>query len=108
MEKNDVTLPSVSKCDGSGINMTGKNLENPGNAITVKGTVSDVQAKPVAGASIKSVYSGKTATSDKNGRYSIASVENDVLTISAKGLETLNIDVNKTKNIDVKLDYSHE
>ena len=31
-----------------------------------------------------------------------------MLTISAKGLETLNIDVNKTKNIDVKLDYSHE
>jgi beta-glucosidase len=83
-------------------------VKNPGKAITVKGTVRDIQATPVAGASIKSIYSGKTATSDKNGRYSIASVENDVLAVSAKGFETQNIDVNKIKNIDVKLEYIHE
>jgi beta-glucosidase len=82
--------------------------ENPGKAIRVRGTLRDVQATPVAGASIKSIYSGKEVTSDKNGRYSVESVENDVLVISAKGFGTQNISVNKTKSIDVKLDYIHQ
>ncbi|MDR0700153.1 MAG: glycoside hydrolase family 3 C-terminal domain-containing protein, partial [Tannerella sp.] len=82
--------------------------KNPGKAITVKGTVRDVQATPVAGASVKLNYSGKTVTSAKDGRYSIESMENDMLTISATGFETLNINVNKAKSIDVKLDYTHK
>jgi beta-glucosidase len=81
--------------------------KNPGRAITVRGTLRDVQATPVAGASIKSIYSGKTVKSDKNGRYSIESVENDQLTVSASGFETLHINVEKTKDIDAKLDYTH-
>jgi beta-glucosidase len=81
---------------------------NPGKAVTVKGTVRDVQATPVAGASIRSNYSGNTATSDGKGRYSIESAENDVLTVSAPGFETLNIGVNKAESIDVKLDYIPE
>ena len=46
--------------------------------------------------------------SKEGGRYSILTVENDVLTISAKGFETVNIKVNKQKDIDIKLNYSHD
>jgi hypothetical protein len=52
--------------------------------------------------------SGRTVISKEGGRYSILTVENDVLTISAKGFETVNIKVNKQKDIDIKLNYSHD
>ena len=54
------------------------------------------------------VYSGRTVISKEGGRYSILTVENDVLTVSAKGFETVNIKVNKQKDIDIKLNYSHD
>ena len=83
-------------------------VKNPGRKIKVAGCVRDVQATPISGIEIKSNYSGRTVISKEGGRYSILTVENDVLTISAKGFETVNIKVNKQKDIDIKLNYSHD
>jgi beta-glucosidase len=81
---------------------------NPGKPITVKGTIRDVQATPLGGITVRSNYTGKEAVSAKDGRYSIQTAENDVLTISGKNFVTVYIDVNKRKQIEVKLAYSHE
>ena len=83
-------------------------VKNPGRKIKVAGCVRDVQATPISGIEIKSNYSGRTVISKEGGRYSILTVENDVLTVSAKGFETVNIKVNKQKDIDIKLNYSHD
>ena len=83
-------------------------VKNPGRKIKVAGCVRDVQATPISGIEIKSNYSGRTVISKEGGRYSILTVENDVLTVSAKGFETVNIKVNKQKDIEIKLNYSHD
>ena len=83
-------------------------VKNPERKIKVAGCVRDVQATPISGIEIKSNYSGRTVISKEGGRYSILTVENDVLTVSAKGFETVNIKVNKQKDIDIKLNYSHD
>lgn len=82
--------------------------QNPGHKIMVSGCIRDVQATPVGGIDIKSNYSGKKVTSLKDGKYTIQSVENDILTISGKGFETVNVRVNQKTNIDIKLNYSHD
>ena len=79
-------------------------VKNPGRKIKVAGCVRDVQATPISGIEIKSNYSGRTVISKEGGRYSILTVENDVLTISAKGFETVNIKVNKTKGYRYKIE----
>ena len=83
-------------------------LKDPGKKITVRGYVRDVQVTPVGGIEIKSNYSGLTVKSAADGSYSIRTVENDILTVSAEGFRTINIRVDKQKNLNIKLDYSHD
>ncbi len=81
---------------------------DPGKPVTVTGVIRDVQATPVGGVTVKSNYTGKEVRSSKNGKYSIRTVENDVLTVSGNGFETVYIAVDKRKQADVKLNYKHE
>ncbi|WP_300704468.1 glycoside hydrolase family 3 N-terminal domain-containing protein [Bacteroides sp.] len=83
-------------------------INNPGRKIKVSGCIRDVQATPVGGIEIKSNYSGKKAVSVKDGKYSIETVENDILTISAQGFETIHVKVDKKNSINIKLNYSHD
>jgi len=74
----------------------------------VTGIIREVQVTPVGGVIIKSSYLGSEVISDKNGRYNIQTVENDVLTISGNGFITTHIKVNSRKQIDIRVMYQHD
>ena len=82
--------------------------EPSGREFEVTGCVRDVQAAPVGGIEIRSEYSGRKTTTAKDGKYTLRTVYNDVLVVSADGFETIRIPVNGKKVIDIQLNYRHE
>ncbi|AEW01222.1 TonB-dependent receptor plug [Niastella koreensis GR20-10] len=61
-----------------------------GDPVTVKGTVTDEQGNPLAGANVKVKGTDKGVTTDEQGRFTLSNVDgNGMLEISFVGRETL-------------------
>lgn len=86
-----------------------QSVKAAGRNMTVKGTVRDVQATPVAGAEILSGLTGKkVGITDNKGAYSVVVGENEVLTFRKKGYATTRITMNGNAQIQVQMKYSAE
>jgi Ca-activated chloride channel family protein len=74
------------------------------NPITVHGTVTDQQNKPIAGATVSEIASGNSTITDKAGKFSIAvSNESASLVISYIGYGSVTVKINAGKQIHIRL-----
>ncbi len=71
--------------------------------IVVKGVVSDVSGKPMAGVSVSIKGSSFGTTTNDNGEFSISAPENGVLVFSYVGTITQEVEVNSRSSINVQL-----
>ncbi|MES2775659.1 MAG: SusC/RagA family TonB-linked outer membrane protein [Bacteroidota bacterium] len=70
---------------------------------TVKGTVSDGESKPVAGATVSVKGTTKATLTNAAGNFSINAGGNDIIVISFIGFVTAEVPVNRRENISVSL-----
>lgn len=71
--------------------------------LLIKGRVSDTSKAGVAAATVQSKLTKKTAATDANGNFEIASSKGDVITISFIGYKTQSVNVNDNSFIDIIL-----
>ena len=69
----------------------------------VHGNVTDSSGKPVSGASVLNVKSGKGTSTDQSGNFSIRAVKGQALQISFVGYQRIRVTYSGQTNIAVKL-----
>lgn len=94
--------PQGSAQHGSGQH-TASVKSRSGVALTAQGTVRDVQASVMPGVTVTSRATGARATTDAQGRYSLATYEGDELLFTLRGYQTTTLTVRRGGLYDVEL-----
>lgn len=74
--------------------------------LLVKGVVSDEAGEPIPGVSIRNRSSNKFVSSDLKGNFQIEAKEGDALIFSSIGMETKEVKVGKSSNLNITLTTS--